>query len=433
MCGHPSPESSSPAAGVSRRAVLAGGAGLAAGAFVLGDPVLARAEPTRPLAPDLDVYVIVTDGMRRDELSPALAPTLDRWAGEGTRVRNASAIMVAETLPNHAAMMTGVVPERNGVPANSAWDRAENRARDLDRPSDLTAPTVLDRIRVEAGLPTASVLSKDYLHGLFGGRASVQWAPFPLLPVTKHSLDHFTIDALMRTVTDHGPRMTFVNLGDMDRFGHMDLSGTSLRVARDRAVSNTDHALWRFEEFLRQTGRWERSVLIVLADHGMDWSTPFDVIGMTEHLDADPTLRGRFGIAQNGGAELFTHLGDPATRDADVRRLRDVVAGSRGVAAVHDPAAFRLGERGGDLLATCAPGWRFSDPTPVSNPIPGNHGHEATLEIPFLVTGGHPIVRHGVVVDRPVTTRDVAPTVARLFGLGHGDMDAGPVTEAFTV
>ena len=301
----------------------------------------------------------------------------------------------------------------------------------MDRVDDITYPTVLERVRVEAGLTTASVLSKDYLHGIFSGRASVQWAPFPLVPITDHSLDEFTVEALKRTVTDHNPRFTFVNLGDMDRFGHMDLTGYSLRAARNQAVWNSDHKLYQFERFLRDTGRWERSVIMVLADHSMDWSVPENVISAQGALDADPALRGRFGIAQNGGADTFTFLGDPAERDAALARLRQVVAGIPGVKSLYDPADLRLGDRAGDLVATCHPGWRFSDPTPLSNPIPGNHGHEVTLPIPFFISGGHRMVRHGQVIDRPVTTRDVAPTVAHLFGLSHDDMDGSPAVEAF--
>lgn len=417
---------------ITRREALAGAGLLAAvGATVLADPAPVWASPVRPVADDLDVYVIVTDGMRPDELNPVQAPTLHRWAAEGTRYSQASSIMIAETLPNHAAMVTGVLPARNGVPSNSIWDHAVGDERTLDRPDDLRAPTVLDRIRTEAGLTTASVLSKDYLHGLFGGRASVQWAPFPLVPITDHSLDWFTIEALKQTVTDHSPRFTFVNLGDMDRFGHMDLSGTSLRLARNQAVYNSDHKLWEFEQFLRSTGRWDRSVLIVLADHGMDWSEPMSLISAAGAIDADPAIRGRFGVAQNGGADTFAYLGPAHERDASLRRLREVVGGLPGVNRLYDPAELHLGDRAGDLIATCHPGWRFSDPTPLSNPIPGNHGHEVTLGIPFFVGGGHRIIRRGQVVDRPVWTVDVGSTVGRLFGLDHRSMDGAPALEAF--
>lgn len=420
---------------LSRREALAGAGMVAAagtvGVTMLAEPATVWANPVRPVRDDLDVYVMVTDGMRPDELNAAQAPTLNRWAAEGTRFTDASSVMIAETLPNHAAMVTGVVPERSGVPANSIWDHALGIERVLDRPDDLRAPTVLDRIRTEAGLTTASVLSKDYLHGLFRGRASVQWAPFPLVPITDHSLDWFTIEALKQTVTDHSPRFTFVNLGDMDRFGHMDLSGTSLRLARNQAIYNSDHKLWDFEQFLRSTGRWERSVIIVLADHGMDWSEPLRLISAAGAIEADPAIRGRFGISQNGGADTFAYLGPEADRDAALTRLREVVGALPGVNRLYDPAELSLGERGGDLVATCHPGWRFSDPTPFSNPIPGNHGHEVTLGIPFFIAGGHGIVRRGQLVDRPVRTLDVAPTVAHLFGLDHASMDGVPATEAF--
>ena len=57
------PTPDSPA--LSRRTVLAaGGAGVlaAVGATVLGTPAAAWARPTQPVADDVDVYVIVTDG-----------------------------------------------------------------------------------------------------------------------------------------------------------------------------------------------------------------------------------------------------------------------------------------------------------------------------------------------------------------------------------
>ncbi len=70
-------------------------------------------------------------------------------------------------------------------------------------------------------------------------------------------------------------------------------------------------------------------------------------------------------------------------------------------------------------MAYCRSGWRFSDPDVYSNPIPGNHGHPATKPIPFFVTGGSPLVQHGVSRTAPARTVDVAPTVGRVFGLGE--------------
>ncbi|MEV0945896.1 alkaline phosphatase family protein [Rhodococcus sp. NPDC049939] len=404
---------------LTRRDVLVGGTALAGGLAVAGLAGTGTATADVAVRPDLDVHVLVVDGMRPDELDPSLTPTLTALAADGTLYPNASSIMIAETLPNHAAMMTGVLPYRNGVPANGIYDPQTGDKRTLGLASDLKAATVLDRVRTELGLTTASVLSKDYLHGLFGDRASVVWDPFPLLPYTGHAPDNFTTEALIQIVRDHSPRLTFTNLGDIDRVGHLDLSGPSTRIARTAALRNTDGQVRRFVDFLHASGRWERSVLIVLADHSMDWSVPTNLIGLDRPLNADPLLAGQIRIADNGGADLIYFVGDDALRSEAVERIKHIAAGVPGVESVHTPDEFGLGDSVGDVVAFCAPGWRFSDPTPLSNPIPGNHGHAVTTPIPFFVTGGHQMVGRGQRIDGvQARTIDVAPTVASMFGLG---------------
>lgn len=399
---------------LSRRNVLIGGSVLA-GTALLGAPAYAGAPVGAGL--DVDVYVMVVDGMRPDELRADLTPMLTGLAAGGVHYPNASAINIAETLPNHTAMMTGVYPARSGVPANSVYDPAIDKKRDLDQASDLKTSTVLDRVRTELGLTTASVLSKQYLHGLFGDRASVVWDPQPLLPGTEHAPDNFTIDALIRIVGECSPRLSFANFGDVDRVGHLDLSGPSIRIARTAALQNTDNQVRRFVDFLHNTGRWNRSLLIVLADHSMDWSEPTRLIGLDRPLNADPLLAGKIRIAQNGGADLIYFVGPDAERAEAIRRIQHIVSGVDGVESSHLPAEFDLGENAGDVVALCAQGWRFSDPTPLSNPIPGNHGHSVTLPIPFFLSGGHPGIDGGRRVDAAVRTIDVAPTVAALLGL----------------
>ncbi|MFD4292333.1 alkaline phosphatase family protein [Rhodococcus sp. NPDC058505] len=414
---HPTHTHRTNPSGPSRRTVLAGAAALT-GLTVLGTaPARATAAGRRAAAPDADVYVLVVDGMRPDELTPDRTPALTALAESGVRFPNASAITVAETLPNHAAMMTGVLPNRNGVPANTIHDRAEGGTRELDRPGDLLAPTMLDRVRAERGWVTASVLSKRYLHGLFGGRASVAWDPVPQIPGTEHAPDLFTTTALTQIVAEHSPRLTFVNLGDVDRVGHLDLSGPSLRLARTQSLRGTDELVRRFTAFLHESGRWDRSVLIVLADHSMDWSVPTRLVGLTAPLAADPLLRGRVRIAQNGGADLVYFTGGDDERAAAITRIRRIAAAVEGVESAWAVADTALGDRAGDVAVFCLPGWRFSDPTPMSNPIPGNHGHAATLPIPFFVAGGHRVVGPPRIDRIPVRTVDVAPTVAALFGM----------------
>jgi type I phosphodiesterase/nucleotide pyrophosphatase len=418
--------SSSMSTVVSRRTLLGGAAGAAA------LTAMASAANASPAA-DLRVYVLVVDGCRPDEAAGPHLPTLRSLAAQGTSYANARAVRIAETIPNHVAMMTGVVPARSGVPANSVYDRAEGVVRDLDRPTDLGAPTLLERLPAELSLATASVLSKDYLFGIFGDRASYRWTPAPLLPITGHAPDVFTMDALITAVDAHDPALAFANLGDVDRFGHADLTGGSLRLLRTLALIDTDAQLARFVDHLRRTGRWESSVLIVLADHSMDWSLPLSLVNLTGRLADDPLLAGNVAIAQNGGADLLYWTGSAADRPAGVTRMREIALGTPGVLEVRDPAELRLGPAAGDLVAFCKAGWRFTDPNVVSNPIPGNHGHPVTEPMPLVIGGGHPMVRRGQVSSAVAGTIDVAPTVAALFGLPApaGGWDGQARTEAF--
>ncbi len=379
------------------------------------------------------VYVVVLDGLRPDEVSPALTPNLAALKGEGTWFGNARSLPIMETIPNHIMMMSGVRPDRSGVPANAVYDRDEQAIRDLDRPSDLRGPTVLDRLR-EHGLRTGTVLSKEYLYGIFGERATYRWEPGPIVPVSGHAPDAFTTDAAIAMIDEADPDLLFCNLGDCDRVGHADLTGTTLALARTAAVRTSDDRLGAIVSHLKDTGRWQNSVLFVLADHSMDWSLPWQLISLQPVIDADPMLAGNVVIAQNGGADLLYWTGPIRDRAAATRRMLDVVTEVPGVLSAHQPGELGLGKEAGEVVVYCQAGWRFSDPRPWSNPIPGNHGHPATEPIPFVIAGGDPVIRSGHASSAQAHTIDVAPTVGALFGLSDppGGYDGEVRAEAFT-
>ena len=200
-----------------------------------------------------------------------------------------------------------------------------------------------------------------------------------------------------------------------------DLTGPlGLKVTRRAALADTDALVGQLVDHLKATGRWEHAMVVVLADHSMDWSLPTQVVNLNAPLQADPLLAGKVQIACNGGADLVYWTGPADQQPAAVARIREIAARVPGVLSTHptsDPV-LRLGPEAGDVLAYCAEGWRFSDPDPVSsNPIPGNHGHPATRNIPFFIGGGSPKVPKGKASPRHAKTVDVAPTVAGFFGL----------------
>ncbi|WP_435744510.1 alkaline phosphatase family protein [Nocardioides sp. SYSU DS0663] len=363
-------------------------------------------------------YVLVVDGCRPDEIDSGLMPNLAALRAGGRHFPRAHSMPVMETLPNHVMMMTGVRPDRSGVPANEIYDRRLGELRTMERANDIKVTTVIERLN-RNGYTTGTVLSKDYLYTIFGERATHRWEPFPLLPITNHSPDAATMEATLSMVEELDPHLVFVNLGDVDRVGHSDLTGGSLQVLRRAALVSTDLQVGRFLDMLKSSGRWERSIVMVLADHSMDWSRPDRIVSLSGPVGADPLLAGKVVIAQNGGANLLYWTGPAKQRERAVARMVKIARATDGVLTAHDRAAspwMRLGANAGDVVAYCRAGWRFSDPTPFSNPIPGNHGHPATRAIPFFIGGGHPAARRDV-SSVLASTVDVAPTVAEFFGL----------------
>ena len=367
------------------------------------------------------VYVLVVDGCKPGEITPARTPVLAGLRDAGRNYPAARSLPVMETIPNHTMMMTGVRPDRTGVPSNSIYDRGAKEVRTLDRKSDLRFTTVIERLN-RAGYRTGTVLSKTYLYGVFGDRATHRWEPSPVIPVSGHAPDQFTVDAAIEMVSQFDPHLVFVNLGDVDRFGHSDLSQWTtleLRLARRLALADTDQQVGRFVQALKDAGRWKDAVVVVLADHSMDWSTPEAYIDLASVFEGDPALAGKVVVADNGGADLCYWTGPAAGRTAAVARMRQLALATPGVLSAHSPASLRLGARAGDLVVFCQAGRRFSAaPGPDANPIPGNHGHPATEPIPFFVGGGSPLVRRRTSSSAVAHTMDVAPTVGAVFGLG---------------
>ena len=425
MCAPETPQADGPFArgladiSAGRRAVLAAGG---AGVLLSTAAAPSYAAKKKPRFPKRRAYVLVVDGCRPDEIDEGLTPNLLALRDGGLRYPRASSMPVMETIPNHVMMMAGLRPDRTGVPANEIYDRGLRDVRTMDRAGDIKVRTVIERLN-RNGHRTGTVLSKEYLYGVFGARATARWEPMPIVPVSGHAPDIFTMQAALAMLDDVDPHLMFVNLGDIDRLGHSDVTGPlGVKAARRAALTLTDQQVGLFVDELKSSGRWSKSIVIVLADHSMDWSTPDKIITLSGVLEADPMLAGKVQIADNGGADLVYWTGPASGRNAAVARIRSLAAKVPGVLVTHDRKDkwLRLGPEAGDVIVFCEAGWRFSDPDPTSNPIPGNHGHPATRKIPFFIGGGSPLVPRGKSSPKHARTIDVAPTVAAYFGLKRG-------------
>lgn len=410
------------------------------------------------VANPLRVYVVVTDGLRPTEVDVTRMPNLTRLRDSGIWYEQARSVFVAETTPNHVAMSTGVVPSRSGIVGNAAFDprRPRRGEQQLEQPAMLEADTTVTRLERDCGqeISTATIQSKTYLFNIFRGgagqrQADFHWNAEPFyIPESEHALDQLTMDQLRRWVfleQPPTPHYAFVNLGDIDRSGHVDPTGNlatgEYPAGRRGAMLETDALLGEFVEELKARGWWDDTILIVTSDHGMDYSTPesyvdfeqaFEAAGLKVGLDPDSD---HVGFSENGGAALvYVH------RSGLRRRVEQVITGLEGVAQVlasHSGELDRYGlehPRSGDFVVLVDDGYRVaSGNLGSSNPIPGNHGHAVTQHSVLLVAGGHAALQRAPLsVDGPRVYREgqaprppqdgpgnlsVAPTVSALFGL----------------
>jgi hypothetical protein len=441
-------------------------------------PVDPEPEPT---GPRLTIVVLVVDSLMPQEIGTLLAPTpaLNDFSVNGTFYEESRSVFFAETIPNHVAMMTGVYPLYSSIPANAYWNRhGEPSDSDLSLPSELTADTLFTTIKRECpNLHTASVLSKGYLYEIFSAcgfsgtdcgrnvQADYHFDPTSELLYLPSPIgltpDLITANAALGALPNAD--FIFINLGEVDRIGHIDETGiTGIPLLRQNAILRADILINLLIQSLQSAGRWERTVMFVVSDHGMDYSLPTSIISLQPTLDG---LGGLFAI-QNGGTDAI-YLTDTPTRGHDegyerLKAAREAVLNMAGVDRVwyaypnpldpgnELPATLVSGDENiGDLVVTAQDGWRFSEPDILGNPIPGNHGHLPTLRNTFIVGGGAPFIRRQRIAEpdspvdplerRPAQSEnvDVAPTVAWLLGLpaesrnGLDGYDGRVLREAF--
>ena len=330
------------------------------------------------------VYVVVIDALDGDAVeagrAPFLSSLLSGQGGRATYFPRSSAVMPAETNPNHLAMMTGAYPGQSGIFSNAFALYAPLENEDSCRrtaPLDLTraptttsgesptcpqAETLFEAARRQRGRrhpTTAVVMGKPKLGRIFdvtrrGRRAADYiWAPcddppeddeycgdVPTNPATGYALsDEIVMDEVIRTVT-HGvprrgrtvrPRFTFTSLPQVDSAGHAFGRG----VPYNLAVGLADDQLERFVQTLRAEEIWGRSVVIVASDHSMD--TAALKITLNSALENAGISPGRFHIVQPTGGSIdliyLTNRSAPAgPRNLLLKRMRAAALATPGVA-----------------------------------------------------------------------------------------------------
>lgn len=231
----------------------------------------ARLAARRPAPADLNVVVVTLDTLRADRLGcygfrGVETPNIDALAAEGVLFEQATST-VPLTLPSHASIFTGLIPPRHGVRDNGGFFVEKETT------------TLAERLK-DGGYATGAFVGAWVLDSRWG-----------LDQGFDHYSDRFDLS-----------KYKVVNLGTVQKKGDevMDLALEWLEGVKERKffawvhlydphtpyeppepflsryrgqryvgeVAYTDQVVGRLTSWLKQAGVWDRTVVVLLSDHG---------------------------------------------------------------------------------------------------------------------------------------------------------------------
>lgn len=355
------------------------------------------------MAPSPRLVLIVLDSVPPSALTPELMPQLWQIAAAGGRAPGGGlAALPAMTYPSNATIITGCSLARHGVRSNQAAQPLLGTVPGWAGAAVAQTSTLFDACR-RAGLCSAAILGDQNLYAVLrASEAGTAWPPQGRLPPGPTDAFGYAADAavwphLLAAAANPGLDFVFGHINEPDTYGH--LFGPHAPATR-ACYAAADRMLGQLVAALRPD--WERSVLVVISDHGMEplgSEPPIDLCAAAELRDALADL-----LPEGGCAWLRPAPGVSA------ERLAAMVAALPGI-ALAEVAGPEL------VLAASAPGRAFA--TAVTVQIRGFHGGPGTAATLAAVGGGHPAVPRiaAAIAARPPETRDWAPTAAALLGL----------------
>jgi hypothetical protein len=187
------------------------------------------------------VVIISVDGLRPDAIFAAPAPHLLEQACRGGYIWQARTVLPSLTLPSHASMLSGVVPEVHGIFHDD----------NLSGRGVIMVPTVLS-VAHEAGRRVVVVVGKAKMAQLapVGTRDVYRWID---------GTDGEVVDAALMEVAA-GFDLMFVHLPGVDYVGHLRGWMSAAYLAQ---VRTSDEAVGRLLAGLPLT-----AIVILTADHG---------------------------------------------------------------------------------------------------------------------------------------------------------------------
>ena len=385
----------------------------------LTSPIVEQAAQTT--RPDLVILVSI-DGFSPDYLGKGQTPVLDGLVAGGA-FGSMRPSFPSVTFPNHYTLVTGLHPDHHGVVGNRFTDAQlgaftmaskESGFWDQGEPIWVTAE--------KAGVRTGTMFwpgSEVEIHGV---RPS-QWAPFDQGMPGDARVDRLL--SWLDLPVDQRPKLETLYFDIVDTAGHR--NGPDAPETRAAAAS-VDASMARLIEGLKARGLYDRTMLVVVSDHGMAATSPDRVVWIDDIIDPAALKIGY------GGAVLTA---DPAPgREAEVRQKlvgRHPHMECWNKADVPARLVYGSNPRVAQIVCLVETGWLTATRDRPVTRAGGAHGYDNQApEMAAIFIAHGP----GVVAGRRLTDMDsvdVQPFLARMLGIAApaGDgraQDTLPVT-----
>jgi arylsulfatase A-like enzyme len=203
----------------------------------------------RPV-PQIERAVLISiDGCRPDVLLRAKTPNLRKLIESGSYSFWAKTVPVAVTLPSHASMLTGVLPEKHGITFNGRQKDPE-----LARPK---VPTLFE-IAMRYDMTTAVVAGKSKFDTFAQvGHVGKSW--------TKSAKDPEVAKAAAAMIRDYRPDVMLIHFPGCDGAGHGAGWGSPEQVA---ALELIDEQIATVVNAIDDAGLRDETAILVTSDHG---------------------------------------------------------------------------------------------------------------------------------------------------------------------
>ncbi|MFK2876682.1 alkaline phosphatase family protein [Rhodanobacter hydrolyticus] len=228
----------------------------------------AAAPPTAAATRPAPLLLISIDAFRADYFDRGLTPTLAMLAQGGVHADAMRPSFPSLTFPNHYTLVTGLYPDHHGIVNNTMVDPVLGKFTLDNRKAvgdglwwDSGTPIWED---ADAhGLRTATMFWPGTEAGIHG-RHPDYWMPYDGKVTPDQRVDQ--VLAWFDLPADQRPAFVTLYFDQVDHAGH-DHGPHSPEV--NQALRDTDAALARLVAGLQQRGLFDRTNIIVLADHGM--------------------------------------------------------------------------------------------------------------------------------------------------------------------